>query len=282
VVLAAFLAVIPFPNRFRAPGVVEAVQYMRMVNDAPGYVVAVLVPSGKEVRAGTPLMELSDRELEIEIEATLAQRKETLAMQLRALRKEKADLEPIRKRLETIEAKLKDLKVQQADLIVKARQSGVWVAPGVKDMVGSWLPRGTAIGELVDPGPFHFSAVVSQDEAADLFAGQIKKAEVRLYGQGGKNVEVTDFRIIPFQHEKLPSAALGWFGGGEVPVSTTDETGLQAVEPFFQIYGDVRPTPGVALLHGRSGKLRFTLNPRPLLFQWGHSLRQLLQKRYQI
>ena len=112
--------------------------------------------------------------------------------------------------------------------------------------------------------------------------GQIKKAEVRLYGQSGKNVAVAGYRIIPFQHEKLPSAALGWVGGGEVPVSVKDETGLQAAEPFFQVYADIEPPEGVVLLHGRSGKLRFTLNARPLLFQWGHKLRQLLQKRYQI
>jgi hypothetical protein len=58
--------------------------------------------------------------------------------------------------------------------------------------------------------------------------------------------------------------------------------GLQAAEPFFQIYASVQSSAKVLLLHGRSGKLRFTLNPKPLLFQWEQKLRQLLQKRYQI
>ncbi|RLF30891.1 MAG: peptidase M50, partial [Thermoplasmata archaeon] len=56
VVLLALLAIIPFPNRFRAPGVLEAAGYIRVVNDAPGYVEAVLVPSGAGVSEGTPLM----------------------------------------------------------------------------------------------------------------------------------------------------------------------------------------------------------------------------------
>lgn len=124
--------------------------------------------------------------------------------------------------------------------------------------------------------------MVSQDEAADLFAGQIKKAEIRLYGQAGKNLEVSQLKFIPFQHEKLPSAALGWRGGGDVPVAVTDESGLQAAEPFFQIYATIQSNPGAVLFHGRSGKLRFTLNPKPLLLQWAHKLRQLLQRRYQI
>jgi putative peptide zinc metalloprotease protein len=280
--LTMFLAVCPFPNRFRAPGVLKAVQYVRTVNDAPGYVKNVLIPSGTEVHVGTPLIELSNRELDFEIEATMAQREETLAMQLRARSLETADLEPIHKRLETIEAKLKDLKDQSAALVVRARQSGRWVAPSIHELVGSWLYRGSQIGEIMPHGLYHFSAVVSQEEAADLFTGQIKKAEIRIYGQGGMNLAVTNYRIIPFQQEKLPSAALGWRGGGEVPVSVADETGLQAAEPFFQIYADIQPGQGVILCHGRSGKLRFTLNSKPLLLQWTHKVRQLIQRRYQI
>jgi len=281
-VTTVFLTLLPFPNRFRAPGVLEAVQYIRVVNDTPGYVRKILVPSGSSVRAGTVLIELSDRELELEIEATLAQRAETLAMKLRAMQEEKADLEPIHKRLEAIETKLKDLRERRAALSVKARQAGIWVAPHVRDLIGSWLPRGSAIGQIVDQRAFRFSAVVSQDEAAELFTDQIQKTEVRIFGQGGENIEVSAFKIIPYRQERLPSAALGWRGGGEVAVSVRDETGLKAAEPFFQIYADILKSPGAVLLHGRSGKLRFTLNPKPLLLQWGHKLRQLLQKRYQI
>jgi putative peptide zinc metalloprotease protein len=280
--LTALLAIVPFPNRFRAPGVLEAVNYARIVNDAPGYLNTVLVASGRQVQAGTPLIELSDRELELEIVAVEAQREESVAMYRKALRHEKADLEPIRKRLETIDGKLQDLRKQQADLVTRARQAGIWVAPDIQDMVGSWLSRGSAIGTIVDPAAFRFSAVVSQDEAAELFGGRIQKAEVRLYGQAGQNLATTNLLFIPFQQEKLPSAALGWLGGGEVPVAVTDETGLQAVEPFFQIYATLKSGSQAALLHGRSGKLRFTLNSKPLLLQWGHKLRQLLQKRYRI
>ena len=281
-IVASFLAVWPFPNRFRAPGVVEAVQYIQVVNDAPGYVTSIHAASGVEVRAGAALIELSDRDLDFEIEATMAQREETLAMQLQALRMQTADLEPIRKRLEAIESKLKDLKARQAALLVRARLSGIWVAPAIQDWVGAWFQRGSVIGQIVDHDAFRFSAVVSQEEAADLFTGQIQKTEVRIYGQGGKNLDVASYKIIPYQQEKLPSAALGWRGGGEVAVSAKDQSGLQAVEPFFQIYADIQPAPGVVLLHGRSGKLRFTLNPKPLLLQWAHRFRQLLQKRYQL
>ena len=136
----------------------EAIKYVRVVNDAPGYVKKVLVASGMKVQTGTPLIELLDRELEIEIEATMAQREETLVMRRKAMRLSRADLEPIKKRLETIEAKLGDLKKQEADLIARARQPGVWVAPEIQDLVGSWLSRGSEIGNIVNHDAFRFLA----------------------------------------------------------------------------------------------------------------------------
>ncbi len=282
VVIIAFLCIFPFPNRFRAPGVMEAVNYVRVINDASGYVEKLYVPSGTYVNKGAPLFELSDRELELEIEATKAQKEETLALQMKAMSKQTADLAPLRKRLKTVESKLKDLEDRQKALTVKARQSGIWVSPRSTEMIGVWVARGTAVGEIVNRKAFRFSAVVSQEEASNLFENEIRKAEVRLYGQGSENLEVKKYQIIPFQHEKLPSAALGWFGGGEVAVSRKDDTGLQTAEPFFQIFADIQFNPAVMFFHGRSGKLRFTLHPEPLLFQWGRKLRQLLQKRYQI
>ena len=46
------LFIFPAPNRFRAPGVLESVNYMRVVNDAPGYVREVSAPSGTRFPRG--------------------------------------------------------------------------------------------------------------------------------------------------------------------------------------------------------------------------------------
>jgi putative peptide zinc metalloprotease protein len=261
---------------------VETIQYTQVINESPGYVREVLAATGTEVREGTALLKLADRELDLAMEAALAQRREARALELRALSTGTADLQPIRKRLETIESRIADLEGKQAALTVRARQAGLWVSPNIRDLVGAWVHRGAVLGKIVNSGGFHFSAVVSQSEAAELFNGQIRKVEVRVTGQGGENLEVSRYRIIPFRQEKLPSAALGWRGGGDVAVSARDQSGRQTVEPFFQIYADLKPPADALLLHGRSGKVRFTLGSRPLLQQWSHSFRQLLQKRYRI
>ncbi|UCD34974.1 MAG: hypothetical protein JSU90_11885, partial [Nitrospiraceae bacterium] len=135
---------------------------------------------------------------------------------------------------------------------------------------------------IVDDRAFRFAAVVSQDDASRLFDGNIRRAEVRLFGQGGKSLSVRDYTFIPYQHEKLPSAALGWYGGGDVPVSEKDESGLSAIEPFFQVYAGLASHEGRGFFHGRSGQILFSLRPEPLLEQWERKIRQILQKRYQI
>lgn len=281
-VLIAALGVIPFPNTFRAPGVTEAVRYVQVVNDAPGFVEAVLTEPGTEVLPGTPLLKLQNRELNIEIKATQAQWGEILAVEQRAASRQTRDLAPVRKRKEAIAAMLEHLEKQRGSLVVTAKQPGRWIAPRLKDTIGAWLARGTAIGMLVDEKAFRFSAVVAQDEASNLFVDRIERAEVRLFGQEGSNITVSNYQIIPFHHQKLPSAALGWRGGGEVAVSMSDNTGLQTVEPFFQIYADLVPSEKAVFFHGKSGRLRFSMDPQPLLWQWGRKLRQLLQKRYRI
>ena len=276
------VGVIPFPNRFRAPGVVEAVQNVKVMNEVAGYVRTINMPSGQLVAAQTPLLTLSNHELELEIESTAAQLEETNVMLRRSLFQETADLKPLQKRLKAIESRMKDLEEQKESLVVRARKPGIWVSPEINNLIGSWLPRGQNFGEIVNTESFMFTAVVSQDDAANLFAEEINKAEVRIFGEAGENIDVSTYRIIPFQHEKLPSAALGWLGGGEVAVSMSDESGLQTAEPFFQIYAYLKEPHEATLMHGRSGKLRFTMNPKPLLYQWVSSLRQLLQRRYQI
>jgi putative peptide zinc metalloprotease protein len=277
-----FLAVIPFPSQFRAPGVLEAANFIRVVNDAPGYITDVLVPPGTDVDAGTPLIELSNRELDYEFAAVSAQRRETRALILRAVNQHTADLKPLRNRLASIEKKMNNLEQQRRSLLLKARESGTWISPRNREMIGTWVDRGSEVGMIVNHKAFTFSAVVSQDESSRLFANEIRDAEVRLFGQAGKALDVHDYTFIPYQQETLPSAALGWSAGGDVPVSGKDESGLKTTEPFFQIYADLNQIPAVAFFHGRSGHIRFNLNPEPLLGQWFRKFRQLLQKRYQI
>jgi putative peptide zinc metalloprotease protein len=278
------LAAVPFPHRFRAPGVLRAQNHTKVIAAVAGYLDAPPLPSRTVVRTGDPLLRLVNPELDFEIAAAAAEREQTLAQERQMESETPAGIEPARRRLEEVEERLAKLRADQAALEFRSSQAGVWIAPRAGDYPGMWVPRGAEVGELVDEGAFEFYAVVPQDEAGNLFGPDIRRtAEIRFPGEAGKNVAVESWRVVPGKQDTLPSAALGWGGGGPVRVALDDATGVRAAEPFFLVVAKVAPGPvTAALLHDRTGVVRFSLPPEPLLWQWVRSFRQLLQERYQI
>lgn len=98
-----------------------------------------------------------------------------------------------------------------------------------------------------------------------------------------REIVSSEFTILPYQRQKLISAALGWMGGGNIPVRQEDQKGETAAEPFFEVRVKIDGALGPALvLHGLSGDLRAKLTPVPLLTQWKKFVQQQLQKRYQL
>ncbi|HWX21624.1 MAG TPA: biotin/lipoyl-binding protein [Candidatus Binatia bacterium] len=280
VVLLVLLGVIPFPTHFRAPGVVQAERRSGVINDVPGKVEKLLVQPGSMVSLGQPLLQLTNQELGLALAEAQSVCRETDARLREALSKTNADVKPLESRLEAASSRLEKLKADEAALTVRARHEGIWVAPRIQEVVGRQLDRGVALGLVVNPASFEFVATIPQTDADAAFARQPRKATVRLRGQAGSLLNVSQWTVVPGGKQTLPSPALGWAAGGEVPVSANEPA--KAKEPFFEIHANLLPAQKVALLHGRSGTIRFTLAPQPLLQTWLRRLGQLLQKRYQL
>jgi putative peptide zinc metalloprotease protein len=276
------LAVVPAPDTFSAPGVVRAERYAVVHTGSEGEFVELTAPAGATVRAGDVLARLRNAELDLEIEAARAEEAEALALEHSALDQPGEGLAAIRERLVAVRQRAAELARLRADLEIRAPLDGVWVVPELGEFRGRWISRGMAIGELVDPRAFRFSAVVRQEDADTLFGRDLRAAGVRLRGQAGERIAVRHVTIIPVQQEVLPSATLGWQGGGAIATRQDDTSGTRAAEPFFEIRASLEPGADVDLRQGRAGKLRCTLPWRPLLSQWYRSLRQLVQRRLQV
>jgi putative peptide zinc metalloprotease protein len=276
------LAVVPFPYSFRAPGVVMASQRTQVVNETAGRVQVLLARPGSFVKLGQPLLKLESPELDLQIADTRAHFEEVNARLLQAMDKESADIEPLTRLRDSVAVELNKLAQDSSNLTVRARHDGNWVAPGIEEFRGRWLPRASDLGLLVNPAAFEFDATVTENDAKALFGKTIHSASVRLWGEGGAKLPVASWRVVPGGQNTLPSPALGWAAGGEIPVSTEDQQGNKSAEPFFEVIGKLNAQNGVTLLDGRSGKISFKLEAEPLLQRWMRSLWQLLQKRYQI
>ena len=190
-------------------------------------------------------------------------------------------VDPIERRLDAIGQSLAHLREREAALVVRAPVAGVWIAPDLEHGLGLFINRGAMMGHIVQDR-FRFTAAVPQKEASHLFSKNMGEGEVRIIGQAGHVIPVGSARVIPAQQELLPSAALGWFSGGEIATSSGDQTGRRAAEPFFELRAPLDAPDAVNLHHGCSGRIRFALEPEPLLRQWVRKLRQLVQKRYQV
>jgi putative peptide zinc metalloprotease protein len=279
--LLAFLQFVPLPSHFRAPGVLLAQDWTVVAARAAGKVKQIHATPGP-VKAGQPLLELENHELEIMLANAQAEHEEIQSRWRASLSLDAASLAPLQARLESSRKLLERLEEDKRNLMVRARLDGIWVVPHLEEMTGRWLPRGSSIGLLINPARFEFSATVLQEEADRLLIHSHASAEVRLFGQAENKLVVNQLRVIPGEQYTLPTIALGWAGGGEIPVSGQDRQGRLAAEPFFNVIGKVTAPEGLALLHGRTGKIRFDIGNEPLLPRAVRKLQQMLQKRYQI
>lgn len=281
-ILFITLNYIPFPFSFKAPGILKATDYILTVNSSAGKVIALGKASGSRVKINDTLFILENVELSktrTETEAALTEAK----MQYRkALDTLQADLEPIEKRISAYTERLLRLDKEIADLVVRAQTNGIWVAPDADDFMGRWMPRGTQLGQIINPEKFYFVSVIPQKEISGLFTQKINMAQIKLRGQSQITINASDINTIPMEQNHLPSSALGFYGGGDIAVTPGDSSGTRTTEPFYEVRAIVENRPDALILHGRSGKIKFALGYKPILWQAWRNIRQLVQKHYQI
>ena len=279
-VVFTVLGLIPCPNYFHAPGVVKAKESTQISNEYPGFIKEAFVRSGSYVTAGQPLFRVENETLNLDLSSSIARLKEYKARYLNTLNDESVDRAAIERELKMLNDQVSFYKTRLELLTVSAPHSGIWVAPQLDEYPGMWSDRGNPIGYVINDESFYFSSTVLQKDASRVFGDTIPPANVRLVGEAEYAIPVLDQRVIEAEQSQLPSVALGFYGGGDIAVSSQDA--MQASEPFFEVRSDMAKLDEVTEIHGRTGRIRFKLPSEPLLQQWYRSFRQLLQDRYQI
>lgn len=279
---AALILWLPLPYAIRAPGMVEAVQYTRVTADSSGRLESIAVPSGTPVEPGQLLLVLSSPELDWELQIARQQALETNMLLSLAMGRTLSDIEPLEQRLASLTERADELRARQSALEVRARHRGVWFAPQLNEKLGNWLPRGELLGEVVDNSHLRFTAVVSQEQANQLFRDTPPGGELRLNGQADSQVEPTQMLVLPYQKQQLASSALGWGGGGSIAVRPDDPQGLAAVDSFYEVQAPLPADQLSVAWHGMTGWIRIPLPHQSLSQQLSTAFMQLLQKRYQI
>lgn len=273
----------PWPNSIRAPGLVESIEITRVPAAVAGRLDRIETPHGSAVVPGQVLLRMSNPALEQQIVSAQAQVREFEVQLNLALEGSPASVAGLDKRLNVAREQLALLLSKQAALTIRARHAGIWVADGLHERLHSWLPRGEAVGELSNPSGLRFSAIVSQEQANELFAQPLSGTELRINGQAAEVLRASRIVLLPYHRDRLPSQALGWHAGGVIPVKPDDPDGLQAIDSYYELQAvfDVADQR-VTAMHGMTGWIRAPLPPASLFEQGRRALYQLLQKRYRL
>ena len=277
--IVAFLAFFPMPYCFRSDGIVKSADFQNIYTHTPGRIAKLVTPSGSMVEVGQVLVELTNEELEHE--GTLIrierERAELLIHQDRS--EQGTKLAGLQAFLGALDSREAALKLQLESLVVRAPVAGRWITENLHEVKGAVVPRGQRLGIVRAETGYVFTAVVHQRDAGRF---SLADSELKIYGQEGETLKLTEIEAIPAGQDDLPSAALGVTGGGSAGVSMDQQRRGSTTETYFQVRGKIQMTEDSIPQHGQRGVARFPLPKTPLLRQWSHAVRQFFQKEYQL
>jgi putative peptide zinc metalloprotease protein len=283
-VLIGTLGFIPMPYHSRGEGVVEPGRIEMVFAGADGFIDDVLI-SGTEVKTGgVELVRSTNRELEIERRRLLAQQGLYEAYYRQARSDEPAQAQVVLGQIQALREQLARVDQQLASLRIDASFDGVWVSEKSDRLRGAYARQGESIGLLADTRELVVRVTTDQYVGPQVMrhSGKDSAVQMRVRGRPEVLLEGVVVQVLEAARRELPSAALGYAGGGSLAIDSQDEQGTRAEDPFFEVR--VRPTikpDGSTPLHaGQRVVVRFTLPDTPLLKQWWLAVRQVIQQRF--
>ncbi len=281
--LVLFVAIgwVNLPDRCQIQGVVEPHDYAVIRMKTAGFVQGVLDSGTRIEPDGTILVSANNPDQEAEKDQLLAEYRRLRIKRQSAQTKEAAAVQIVDEKIAALDEKIKRARQNLANLTLRSSIQGIWVAPDADRLKARRLEQGHHIGVVADLDRLRIRAVASQQVASRLIEDARPRVEIRVKNRPDIEFTGTIEKIIPAGQEQLPSAALGYAGGGTTRIDLEDETGRRAADPFFEVFVLPSSSAKVFLRPGQTMALRFETTPKPLLVQGWRTLLQLFQRRYQ-
>jgi len=252
--LAAVLAIVcflPITLYTKAEGIIWVPEQAQIYAETDGFVDSQFNHSGSYVEQDTPVITLSNTELEKRELVLLAKKSELKALYTGQRVTDPVQADQTAEELITLDADIEQLQFERQMQTLSTRTDGVLVFPQHQNMVGRYIKKGDPVAYVVNPDNLIVKLVVPQTKVG-LFNKGIRDVKVRLADNVNRAVQASVIRQTPSGSHQLPSRALGAAGGGEIAVQTTDQSGVTAADKIFQVD---HPGPG---LNSASGNEQFT------------------------
>ena len=277
------IGMIPADEHRRVEGVVQSAQRSEVTMLTDGFVTQVHVDAGQLLEKDQTILEADNPELRTH--------RAGLEAQLRGLRAELrkgstergvavdmavSKIEAVREELEQVDRRL-------SRLVIRSPQAGTIVGGFLKQLEGRYLKRGQVIARVLELDDLHVTALVDQSQNATQFFREIGRVELRTAGMVKDVLPSKVIQAFPGGRFDAP-APLTIPGGGTIPMDPADAEGRRTLRPQFEMWLDLPEGPnGVRAMPGQRVYVRFTLaGQKPLLFQWIHTIRQVIRDRLSI
>lgn len=284
--LVAVISFLPMPYNIKAPGVIQASNSSQMFTRSGGYLVDASTSSGLRVQKGDVLARFTNPELNHQYHLATQQIVEVEWRIRQALDNDQASQLALLRQQAALNEQRDELSNRLAGLAVIAPFDGIWMPAQLKNKLGTFFNQSDEVGVLYDLSSLRFSAVVTQEQASNLFDQTLSvHSELRLSGQADTTLNIDQLQLNPFRQTILPSAALGWASGGPVMAQRDGNGNMVSQEPFFEIVvpmSDLVNQPALLALEGMTGWLLIDLQWQSIFWQARQAILQILQRRYQI
>lgn len=282
--LVILVGMIPMPDRVRATGVIEPRDLAFVHVEVGGFVDHVL-PTGALVTAGqTVLLSAHSAELSARHTELLAAIDQARMEHRHEVARDEAKARILAQEVVVLRKQLRYVRDQIESMTIHSTINGRWVAPELDRYLGAYVGEGERVGLVASDGDLIVRVVADQTIGPRIGSELSSEAQVeaRLRGRPDMGFSSRVERVLPAGEEVLPSAALGYMGGGDVETRRDDPHGMKAANPFFEVVLRPEVGDGLRLQAGQRVVVRFSFDHRPWAVQWVRALRQLFQKRFKV
>lgn len=279
--VAALVAIVPLPNGTVVRGVVWIPEETRVVANASGILVEVLVSPGTDVAAGDHLLRLEDPLIASKRKKAQARFAEIDARLVSAQARTPYEAELLERQRQLAEDELREIDRQYDNLLLRSPATGQFIVPHLADLAGNFIKRGQVVGYVVTARSPPIRTTIPESEI-EYVRDRTMAVSVRFDEAVWTPVEAARIeRQFPQSTKLLPSPALSSANGGPFAPDPNAKEKETSLESFFQI--DIAtPAPVTINRWGQRVWVRFDHGASPVLERIYRAGRQLFLGRFHV
>jgi len=279
-ILLCFLFFYPVSLSSYAEGVIWLPEQAKVRAQTEGFILKIHAQPYSMVNQGDILMEMEDPLLTSKQKILQYRIDELKAQYKAAWIEDQVHAQILKEQIDVTIVELAQVNERVDKLVLFSPSDGQFVASRTEDLMGSFLNKGDLAAYIVNFPVTTIRTVVTQDDIG-LVRKLTQSVQVRLADNIKTLYDANIIREVPAASDTLPSPALGYMGGGLIPVDPSSGEGDKAFEPVFHIELEF-PAEANARYLGERVYVRFDFGSEPLALQWFRLARQLFLRQFSV